>query len=413
MALTAVRVARLKKTGRYLDTHGLYLQIGATGAKSWIFRYENAGREHFMGLGPLWLVSLRNARKARDAAALKLLNGINPLAERRAARNAERAAAARSATFLRVAQQFFDAKSEPWSAAHRRAWKQTVIGLTLAGQPCAQEGNHCLSLHRMPIANIGRADIMRVIGPLLTTQPDLAKRLCGRLAQVFDWARVHGLRDDTPNPAQWRNALAHLAAPATTAKAAKHHEAIPYNQIPSFYAALSARPGSARALAFLLLTAVRSKEAMHARWGEIDLNTNLWTIPAQRMKEGAEHRVPLSRAAVSLLKSLPREAGNPYVFLSARRNEPLGTSALWRLMKMMGYSAVPHGLRSSFRSWAADMTSFAPDVAEAALAHRVGNSVERAYSRGDALDKRRELMEQWAQYCEGRGGATILPLRRR
>jgi integrase len=417
--LTALRVNRLVKPGRYHDGLGLYLQVGSPTNRSWIYRFERGGREFVMGLGSLKKVSLAEARAFRHKYELQLVEGINPLHARNAKQEADRAAAAKAKTFLEAAQEFFDSKSEGYSRKHAAQWSQSVLGKTLAGKRCAPEHSHCASLARLPVAAIGRADVLRVIEPLWTSKPEVAKRVRIRIAHVLDWATFHEYRAG-PNPAQWKGGLEHAGLPER--KAGKHFKALDYRDLPAFFAALAERPRvEALALRFLILTAARTDEVLGAKWSEINLDEKeaAWTVPggpSGRMKEGEEHRIPLSAAALDILRSLPREQGSDFVFIGPRTGMPCGPSTLRRVLERMGVSesADVHGFRATFRTWAGESTSHAPDTIEMSLSHKVGNAVERAYNRGQLFDKRRRLMDEWAAYCthgEAAGG-KVVPLRR-
>jgi integrase len=400
MALTAKRVERLKKPGRYLDGHGLYLQVTGPENRSWIFRFERDGREYAMGLGPTHTVSLALAREKARAARLQLLDGTNPLEARRSMKAQAAATLARSKTFSDCAESFFTAHSPTWSIAHAMQWQQSILGRTLRGLPCDAKHDHCRALRQLAVTDIDTAAVLRIIEPLWSTTPETASRVRGRIENVLAWATVRGYRSG-PNPAQWKNHLDQILPARSKMKKVENFESVPYDQVPAFMAQLATRPGSAaRALAFQILTAARPTEAREAPWSEINLTEAMWIIPAERMKAEREHRVPLAPAVLALLRDLPPHSDpDDFVFPGSQRGKPMSDSSLGRVMKRMKLSAVPHGFRSSFRTWAAERTNFPHAVVEMALAHAVGDSSERAYQRSDLLQKRRALAEAWARYC--------------
>jgi integrase len=412
MALTVKRVQRLKRPGRHGDGHGLYLQVTATGIKSWIFRYERDGREKFMGLGPLHTVDLAAARARARAARLQLLDGLDPLEVKRSARAERKAAAAQQLTFRAAAEGYFNQHEVKWkSAIHRQQFLSSLrdYALPIIGD--------------LPVAAIDTPRVLRVLeqpvralhkypaGTLWAARRQTADRVRGRIESVLDWCTVRGYRTGD-NPARWRGHLVQVM-PAARAPQPNHHTALPYAEIGAVVAALRGREGTAaRALEFTILTAARSGEVTGARWAEIDWDTATWTVPASRMKAGREHRVPLTSAAVSLLQALSTEASNPYVFIGGRPGAGLSTTALYLLLKRMGIRVSVHGFRSTFRDWAGERTAAANHIIELCLAHAVGSSVERAYARSDLLDARRRLMEAWAAFCSAPAPtAAVVPLR--
>jgi integrase len=395
--LTTKGVEQIKAPGRYPDGNGLYLQIIGTTNRSWLFRFERDGKEFAMGLGPTHTVGLAQARAKAKAARLQLLDGINPLTARRDARAAAKAAAARTLTFGEAAEAYIKAHAPGWkNAKHAGQWTQTLLGRTLRGIPT--KADYCPVLRPLPVATIDTPILLRTLEPIWREVPETARRIRGRVEAVLAWATVRGYRSG-PNPAQWENHLDKIL-PARAKQGKRHHEALPYAQVPAFRAALAALEGNAaRALLFLLLTSSRTGEVLRATWTEIDLAGKVWTVPAARMKANKEHRVALSQPALDLLASLPREEGSDLVFIGARKGRPMSDMALLNVMRRMGLSAVPHGLRSSFSDWAHEATSHSHHTIELALAHEVGSDVERAYRRGDQFKKRLRLAEDWTHYC--------------
>jgi integrase len=402
--LTAAGVRAASVPGLYGDGHGLYLQVSSFGTKAWIFRYMVDGQARKMGLGPLHTVSLAEARKRAAEARLKLQDGIDPIAERDSARDARKAAAAeakaavaRRKTFKECADAYIADNEVGWrNAKHAAQWNAT-FNETKRGQ--TRYPAITVPINDLPVSEIDTALVLKVLKPIWREKPETAKRVRGRIEQVLAAAKVEGYRTGE-NPARWRGHLDKLLPQPAKLAPVQHHKAIPYVELPAFMAELRGRPGiSARALEFTILNVARTSEAIGAKWEEFDLREKVWTIPATRMKAGDEHRVPLSDRATRILASLPRDA--EFVFPGGRKGKPLSNMAMLELMReMRGKGATVHGLRSTFRDWAGDRTNYPREVAEAALAHAVGDKTERAYRRGDALERRRRLMADWAAYCE-------------
>ncbi len=413
--LTVKRVAALKGDGRYRDgggysPSGLYLQVRG-GAKSWVLRFEQHGRERFMGLGPLRVVGLKDARERARMARLRLLDGVDPIEERRAAKSAVQQAAARKLSFREAAQRYFDQNELKWRNANHR---EQFLG-TLRSHVFPALGD-------LDVAAIDTADVLRVIEPIWKTKSITADRTRSRIEQVIDWCVVRGHRPPGTNPARWPGHLDQVLPAPRAIAPIKHHAALPYQQMPRFMSELRQEDSvAARALEFLALCASRTGEVTGATWDEINFADKIWIVPAARMKAGREHRVPLSDAAISLLEKLPREAGNPHLFIGHRAGAGLNKMALLYILDRTGQSGVTtvHGLRSSFRDWAGETTAFAHDICEAALAHARGDHSVRAYARGDLFDKRRKLMEAWAKYCaeppapKRERGSNIITMRER
>jgi integrase len=400
MKLTAKRVANaLTRPGRYGDGHGLYLQVVNTKNASWLLRYERGGRERWLGLGPVHTVGLKDARERARAARLSLLDGIDPLEAKKAAKVQRALAAAKAMTFSEAARGYLDQHSAKWrNVMHAAQWPSTLKAYV---EPI---------LGQMPVAEIDVPLVLKVLeqklgaargysaGSFWMTRPETAKRVRGRIEAILDWAKARGYRAGD-NPAAWSTIGQVLPARGQIAKV-EHHPALDYRELPAFMARLRAHEGSAaRALEFLVLTAARTREVVGAKWEEIDIEQRVWTVPAGRMKASKEHRVPLSARAIELLQSLYREADNPFVFIGPRR-AGLSKSAMAEVLKRAGRTDVTvHGFRSSFRDWAAERTAYPNHVVEMALAHAIPAAVEAAYRRGDLLDKRRRLMDDWATFC--------------
>jgi integrase len=388
-ALTQKRVDRLlKRPGRYRDAlvRGLLLVVVSPTNASWQLRYQQADKERWLGLGPVNLIGIKAARERAKKARLQLLDGIDPIAAKQAAKVSAKLAAANTLSFEAAATQYFDQHEAKWRSAKHRA--QFLSSLTQYAFPV---------IGTLPVGAIDTALVLRVIEPIWHIKTETANRVRGRIEAVLDWAAVRGYRAPGDNPARWKGHLSNVLPERNRIQKPQHLAALPYPEVPGFMAALVARPGVvARALEFCILTAARTSEVVGARWAELDLKDKVWTVPANRIKGGREHRVPLSDAVIALLKALPRERDNDFVFIG-RRHGGISPLAMLAVVKRMGHETT-HGFRSSFRDWAAERTNFPREVAEMALAHTVGDAVERAYRRGDLFDKRRRLMEEWARY---------------
>lgn len=389
--LSARKVQALTKPGRHADGAGLYLVIDASGAKRWVMLYRFGGRRREMGLGAALSVPLARARELADQARQAIASGVDPIEARRTPPDTvppDRVA------FRAVAETYMADREKAWrNAAHRRQWRQT-LEVQAAG------------LWDAPVAGIDTDAVLAVLRPIWHAKPETARRLRGRIERILDAARVAGHRSGE-NPARWRGHL-EVLLPRPARLTRGHHAAMPYRQAPAFMAALRGRPArAARALEFLILTAARSGEVRGMVWEEVDLEEKLWTVPRERMKGGRIHRVPLSAPAVELLRAVRPSEPDPgaLVFptgLSTAMSDAVFGALLGR-MQRGAFTA--HGFRSSFRDWAADETDHPREVIEAALAHLVGDETERAYRRGDALAKRRHLMDDWAGFLGSTAGA--------
>ena len=392
--LAPIEVQRLTKPGMHTvgGVTGLYLQVLPSGARSWVLRVTVAGKRRDMGLGGFPDVTLAQAReKAREARAT-IEKGIDPIAQRVAARSALAASRGAAVTFEEAARQFITAKSAEWSnAKHGQQWTNTLEAYAFP------------VVGKLACADVALPHVLKILEPIWATKTETASRLRGRIESVLDWATVRGFRKGE-NPARWKGHLDKiLPAPGKVAKV-EHHEAVTLNDLGAFVRDLRQRDGiAARALEFLILTAARSGEVRGATWAEIDMAGRVWTVPPERMKAGKEHRVPLSDTALRLLESLPRIAGNDLVFPSPR-GLVLSDMTLTAVMRRMKREEVPHGFRSTFRDWAAERTNYPREVAEMALAHTIGDKVEAAYRRGDLFEKRARMMGEWAKFCD-----TITP----
>jgi integrase len=396
---------RAKKPGLYGDGGGLYLRVTPPAAASWVFRYMLQGKAREMGLGSYPAISLHVAReRAREARTLKA-SGKDPIQARNDQLASERRAAARGVTFAECVTAYLAAHRESWrNAKHRAQWQATL----------EQYANPIMGA--VPVSEVDRAMVIRVLEPIWPTKNETASRLRGRIEAVLDWATARDYRSGD-NPARWKGSLAKVFPARSKARKVQHHPALPYRELPSFMAKLKGEEGvAAEALQFTILTAARTGEVIGATWDEIDVERAMWTVPASRTKTSREHRVPLSKGAVTLLK-VRRKAtgGDGFVFPGARAQNPLSDMAMLALLRRMGRDDLTvHGFRSTFRDWSEEMTNFAGSVAEAALGHVVGDKVEAAYRRGDLFEKRRALMTAWAKFCSdpnATASADVVPIR--
>jgi integrase len=390
--LTAKIVDRLKGEGRYKDglMPGLYLQVSGTGTKSWLLRYELNGQpERWMGLGSATVFSLAEARVRARGARQKLADTIDPLQAKQEAKTAAKLAAAKKLTFREAAVRYAAQNEAKWGNASYRA--QFMSSLAADAFPLIGD---------MDVAAIDTPDVLRVLEPIWVTKTASASRLRRRIEWVLDYATVYGHRPRGDNPARWRGHLDQVLPKRGQIAPPVHLKALPYVELPAFMAELRARQSNAaRALEFTILTAARTGETIGARWSEINLADKVWVVPAGRMKAGKEHRVPLVPAAIELLKALPREKGNDLVFVGPAAGGGFSDMAMARTLQTMRPGVTVHGMRSAFSDWAHERTGHANHAIEISLAHAVGKDVERSYRRGDMLEKRRRLMEEWARFC--------------
>lgn len=401
-SLSALKASKLIKPGRYADGGGLYLQVTSPKAKSWLFRYMRAGRAREMGLGPFDIVTLAEARELARGCRKQLLDGLDPIDERRAKKAATRAASARIVTFKECAEKFIAANQAGWrSAKHADQWRATL-----------ERYAHPV-LGTLPVAAIDTGLVLKVLEPIWTEKTETASRVRGRIEQILNFATVREWRTGD-NPARLRGHLDNVLPKKSKVAKVRHFAAVSIDEVPDLMHAIRAKASvSARALEFTALTAARTNETIGARWSEIDLVAGVWTIPPERMKAARPHRVPLPRRALEILEAMPREG--EFVFPGARQGRPLSNMAMLETMRDLRCAgATVHGLRSTFRDWAAERTAYPNHVVEMALAHIVSDKVEAAYRRGDLFEKRKRLMDDWASYCSASSGATgqIIPIMR-
>jgi integrase len=396
--LTDRRIASLKETKRHSDGNNLYLVIdkSASGlSKRWTFMFAFAGRQREQGLGSYPQVSLAKARVLAAESRSLLDAGKDPLDAKKAASAAAKAVASRP-TFGACAAEYFKTKKQNWrNEAHTRQWFRNLE-------------TYCQPIWDMSVADVDTGAVLSVLQPLWVRIPEAAKRQRGRIENVLDAAKVKGHRSGE-NPAAWRGHLK-MILPSRSKGSHPHYAALGYHDVPAFIAKLREKATMhAACLEFIILTASRQGEAIGARWDEIDLASRTWTIPAGRMKSSVEHRVPLCTRALELIEKQAAIRSSGFVFHGMKAGKPLSPATVRRLAPEGG---TVHGFRSSFRDWCGNETSFPREVAEGCLAHASGDATEQAYRRGDALEKRRTLMEAWSNYCEPAGaGNVVVPIR--
>jgi len=388
--LTARKVATAKP-GKYSDGGNLYLIVADSGARKWVLRFTWRGRAKEMGLGSAISVSLADAREKAADARRKVAQGLNPIDERKRDGGIP--------TFGEMADKVREALSAGFrNEKHKAQWKTTLE-------------TYAAPLRAKPVDTIVTDDVLAALKPIWTKKAETASRVRGRIEKVLDAAKARGFREGE-NPARWRGHLDHLL-PKPLKLTRGHHAAMAYEDVPKFIGHLRKREAvAALALEFCILTAARSGEVLGMQWSEIDMDKTIWTVPAERMKAGREHRVPLSARAVAILKALAKTTQGKFVFTGQTPHKPLSGMAMEMLLRRMKIDdATVHGFRSSFRDWAGNVSNFPREIMEMALSHVIGDKAEQAYRRGDALDKRRKLMEAWANYCEPRTTGNVVELK--
>jgi integrase len=396
--LTVAQIAKLTEPGtRHGDGGNLWLQVSKWGTRSWVVRYWINGRERNYGLGPLELVSLADARKRALRIRQGLLDDIDPVEQRKAKREEGRKETLQSKTFAQARDEFVKAHSAGWKS------KKTHGDFVRLQEQCK-------AIWNLPCSAIGTDEVLQVLNPIWTDKNVTAKRIRAKIESILAYAASRGWRP-SENPSRWGGHLENMLAAPKRIASVEHLAAIPVDDIPAFAAKLRASEHTAaRALEITMLCATRTAETIESVWSEIDLANKVWTIPAERMKAGKAHTIPLCDRALEIFKSIPRVVGTDRIFPAVKQEAKPGS--MLALMRVLHPGVTVHGLRSSFSDWARDRTHFAPDVVETALAHKIKDASERAYRRGDALEKRRELMTAWASYCEPEG-AKVIELRRR
>lgn len=386
--LSALEINRLKAPGLVSvgGVPGLSFQVTPTGARSWILRVKIGSKRRDMGLGPFPGVTLAQAREKARQARDAIKQGYDPILARECAQSELRAEQASAITFEDAADKFITNKKAEWSnAKHATQWTAT---LKTYAYPV---------IGKLHVQDVHDTHILKILEPIWATKTETATRLRGRIESVLDWAAAKKYRKGE-NPARWRGHLDKLLPAPKKITKVEHHPAVSIDGVAGFYSTLRSREGiAARALEFTLLTAARSGEVRGATWAEIDFDKRLWIIPANRMKARVEHRVPLTESTIEILRALPHFEGSEFVF-SAPRGGRLSDMALTAVMRRMELTEVPHGLRSTFRDWAAERTNFPRDLAEKALAHTLESKVESSYQHSDLLEKRRTMMAAWAKF---------------
>lgn len=382
--LTVTQVKTLRAPGRHADGNGLYLVVDPAGGRRWVLFYQSAGKRREMGLGSVADVTLAEAREAARQAKALARSGSDPIEARKAAA----VAIVLIPTLGRAADVLITDLTPGWrspkTAAH---WRRSLQ-------------IHAKAIAAKRIDRITTEDVLLVLRPLWTTKAETAAIVRQRLERVLDGAKVKGWRDGE-NPARWRGHLAHIL-PKPRKLVRGHFPAMPFDDLPAFMSLLAEQNAvTARVMEWTILTAARESMALGARWRELDMRAMVWTIPAERMKTNKELRVPITKAMVKVLDRVrpPKVAPDDLIFPGSKPGRPLSNMAMDMLLRRHSPGYVPHGFRSTFRDWAGEKTDFAREVAEAALAHKVGDETERAYRRGDALEKRRALMEAWALFA--------------
>ncbi len=381
----------------HADGEGLYLVVTATGAKRWTFIFFWQGKRTEMGLGSTGDASLADAREAVGRARRLVRDGINPIKARKAAKIEQEAAAYTFGTF---AEEVVDSIESGFrNNIHRAQWRMS-LSVQRGDDGEWLDSGYCLALRDKPLDEIGTDEVLAVLQPIWSNLPETASRVRGRIERILDAARVRGLRSGE-NPARWKGHLAALLSKRQRLTRG-HHRALPFAEVPDLAARLHAHPSmAALALEWTILAAGRTTEALHARLPEVDRGGRVWVVPAERMKAGREHRAPLTKRMLEIINATAeaREAmGTDLLFPGAKADHPMSGMAMTMLLRRLKVDATVHGFRSAFRDWVYEETDFAGEIAEAALAHVVGDATERAYRRGDALERRRRLMETWEAF---------------
>lgn len=399
--LSALFVSKTTKPGRYADGNGLYLQISKSGSKSWIFRYMLEGKAREMGLGSVGTVSLAQARdKAVAARLVAREDGVDPIDRRKEEKRLEKLEKGSAKTFKECALELHEELKPGWkNKKHAQQWINTLEQYVFP------------KIGDVAVVHVDTELVLRCLKPLWVTKTETAQRVMQRIRSVLDAAKALGYRKaDSANPATWAGNLDKLLAKPTKIKKVQHHPALPYQDIPEFMAKLREETGiAARALELCILTAVRSNEVRQADGAEVVTSKATWTIPADRMKMGQEHRVPLTKRALEVIEAHGPRAG-ALIFPGQRQGRPLSDVGLTKVLRRLGYPVITvHGFRSTFKDWASETTNFPNEVTEMALAHAIDDKTEAAYRRGDLFRKRIALMDAWAAYC-ARPTSQVVPI---
>jgi integrase len=388
----AARKVETAKPGKYSDGGNLYLIVSETGSRKWVLRFTWRGKAKEMGLGSAASVPLADARERAACARRKIAMGHNPIDERKRTSGLP--------TFGEVADDVRETLAAGFrNEKHKAQWKSTLE-------------KYAASLRSKPVDTVATEDVLAVLKPIWTAKAETASRVRGRIEKILDAAKAKGFRNGE-NPARWRGHLDHLL-PRHSKLTRGHFAAMPYEEVASFISELRKQKSiAALALEFCILTASRSGEVLGARWCEVDLEKNIWMVPANRMKAGREHRVPLSARCALILKQLEKSKEGEFLFPGQKSKKPFSDRVMHMVLRKMNIEgATVHGFRSSFRDWAGNVSNFPREITETALAHVIGDKAEQAYRRSDALEKRRKLMDAWSAYCEPKTSANVVQMRK-
>jgi integrase len=403
--LSAAKVRSVKKPGYYLDGRGLYLQVRGETSKSWLLKYSIDKRPRAMGLGSALDFSLADARERRDELRKLIKRGVDPLEQKAADKQAKKVEAAKAITFRAAAERLIASKRHGWkNAKHASQWAATL------------ENYAYPVIGDLPVQSVDTGLVMKILDPIWATKTETASRVRGRIESVINAAKAYG-EYVGENPARWKGNLDATLAKTSDVADEENLPALPYALLPEFMIELREREGiTAASLEFEILTAARPGNVLGARWDEIDIGAAVWTIAGENMKGDKAHKIPLSTAALDLLARMEKIRAGKFVFFSGDGDTPLSDGAARALIARMNESRkhaglpkwidpqtgrviVPHGFRTTFRTWAGEKTNFQREVAEKALAHLVGDETERAYDRGDLFEKRKVLMDAWASFA--------------
>jgi integrase len=399
----SVRTIQTKKLpGLYGDGGGLYLQIAKTGTQTWIFRYQSpiTKKLRYMGLGAIHAVGLPDAREKATVQRGLLSSGLDPITARKEEMQRKATEAAKAVTFAQCAKSYIESHRAGWSnEKHAEQWENTIR-------------DYCEPvIGSLPVQDVDTGLVLRILEPIWASKPETASRLRGRIENILDWAKARGYRSGE-NPARWRGHLNQLLPTLAKKGRVVHHKAMPFSEVPGFVSKLRTLTGTpARCLEFTILNVSRTNEAIKATPEEFDLDNATWAIPASRMKAKKVHRVPLSPRAVEIVQEMLK-LKKDWVFPSTHKGKHISNMTMLSLLERMEIVVTVHGFRSSFRDWAAERTNFPHEVCEMALAHTIANAAEAAYRRGDLFEKRRKLMEAWADFLyTPRLEGAVIPMR--
>ena len=398
--LKDLQIRRFTKPGAYPDGEGLYLQVRESGAKDWFYRYEIAGKGRRKGLGAYPTVSLENAREVAHECRVLRKKGIDPVEHFQRLEADKKLKEKKGLTFKECAEAYIESRKAEWkNEKHHYQWNRSL------------ESYAYPTIGDLSVQDIDLGLILNVLEPIWRTKTETASRVRQRIEAILDWAKVRQYREGE-NPARWRGHLDKLLPSPKKIQKVVHQPAMDYREVPAFYQALrQERSVSKLALAFLVQTATRSKEAREAQWIEIDLKAKVWVVPGDRTKAGREHRIPLTDETLSILGDVKDFKHDNFVFPGTRRGQGISDTSVRKQLQNKHPRLTVHGFRSSFRDWCAEMTNYPRELAEKALGHVLQDKVEAAYQRGDLFEKRRKLMESWTDYClKEQTDANVVPI---